>query len=304
MATPRRQLVAPDRPMFYHLVSRCVRRAWLCGVDPRTKKDYTHRKQWLLSRLEHLGSAFAVEICAYAIMSNHFHLVVYYDPTASESWTDFEVASRWLAVCPPKLRDGTIDEGMLEFKRESLLENAEQLKKIRAALSSLSVFMKLLKQPIARKANQEDECSGHFFEQRFYSAALLTEEAVVAAMAYVDLNPIRAKIAHSLEESEHTSIKTRLEDSGHAENLEEYLAPLISGIDRTSTLKMSLKTYISRLKTLILPSTDQPTQEKLQRWRDQVSALKRPQRAFGSAESLETWIEGRGWQMREIPLPV
>ncbi len=53
--------------------------------------------------------------------------------------------------------------------------------------------MKHLKQPIFYQANREDKCSGHFFEGRFYSGALLDENAVTAAMAYVDLNPIRAR---------------------------------------------------------------------------------------------------------------
>ena len=70
--------------------------------------------------------------------------------------------------------------------------------------------MKCLNQPIAREANKEDNCTGHFWESRFKSDPLLTEEAILSCMAYVDLNPVRAKIADTPEESAHTSIKERL----------------------------------------------------------------------------------------------
>ena len=95
----------------------------------------------------------------------------------------------------------------------------------------MSHFMKHLKQPVARRANLEDDCTGHFFEQRFYSGALLTEEAPVAAMAYVDLNPVRAELAKRIEAIRDTSICDRLLENS-AEALEDYLRPVLSGLDR------------------------------------------------------------------------
>ena len=87
MATPRHKLVDDATALSYHVVSSCVRRAWLCGQDKRTGKDYSHRKRWLVERMLALARCFAVEIDAYAVMSNHFHLVVHYDPKACESWS-------------------------------------------------------------------------------------------------------------------------------------------------------------------------------------------------------------------------
>ena len=101
MTTPRSNLVDPDTPLYYHLVSRCVRRAWLCGRDAKSGKDYSHRKKWLIERMLHLAQCFAVEIDAFAIMSNHFHLVVFFDPTANSKWSDEEVAYRWVEAFPP-----------------------------------------------------------------------------------------------------------------------------------------------------------------------------------------------------------
>ncbi len=132
-------------------------------------------------------------------MSNHFHLVVLLDPGACAQWSSDEVADRWLVVCPPKDSEGNLDESLRELRKAMLLEQPEQIERLRRKLGSLSVFMQLLKQPIARRANLEDGCQGHFFEKRFYSGALLDEQALLAAMAYVDLNPIRAKLADTLE---------------------------------------------------------------------------------------------------------
>jgi putative transposase len=87
MATPRALLVDPDHALNYHLVSRCVRSSWLCGWDEVRRKDYSHRKAALEARLLRLVQRFALELHAFAIMSNHFHLVLRYDPLACSEWS-------------------------------------------------------------------------------------------------------------------------------------------------------------------------------------------------------------------------
>jgi REP element-mobilizing transposase RayT len=90
MATPRSQLIDPEYSLHYHIVSRCVRRSWLCGKDKYSARNYEHRKTWLERRIHHLSKYFAVAIDAYAIMSNHFHLVLYYDPKECYRWSKQE----------------------------------------------------------------------------------------------------------------------------------------------------------------------------------------------------------------------
>ena len=229
MATPRHLLVDPANECDYHLVSRCVRRAFLCGVDEYDQRDYSHRRGWLVERLGRIAPCFAVDVFAYTVLSNHFHLVLRHDPLAGRGWSDEEVARRWVEAFPPTER-GEVVEALKPERRELILDDPGRVARARCTLGSMSHFMKHLKQPIARRANLEDDRTGHFFEQRFYSGALLTEEALIAAMAYVDLNPVRAELAERIEEIRDTSIGERLQVNS-AEALADYLRPVVSGLD-------------------------------------------------------------------------
>jgi len=102
MAIKRSELIDPENAGYYHLISRCVRRAFLCGQDPETSKDYDYRRQWIENRILELAQYFSIEVYSYAVMHNHYHLVVYSDPKAPESWSDLDVADKWLKVFPGK----------------------------------------------------------------------------------------------------------------------------------------------------------------------------------------------------------
>ena len=91
-----------------------------------------------------------------------------------------------------------------------MLGNAERLETCRQRLGSLAWFMRSLDEPIARRANREDACTGRFWEGRYKCQALLDAAAVLTCMSYVDLNPIRASIAENLESSSHTSALRRI----------------------------------------------------------------------------------------------
>jgi putative transposase len=210
MALPRSKYVKDGQEGVYHCFSRCVRRAFLYGYDAHTKQDFSHRKEWLVDRLRHLAAIFAIEVCAYAIMENHYHTILRTRPDIVASWSDLEVATRWLTLFPR--HRAKWDEPIPSFEEDILaLANCpERIAKLRQRLCSLSWFMGRLNEFIARAANKEDGIKGRFWESRFKCQALLDEAAIAACMVYVDLNPIRAGAAVTPEDSDFTSIQERI----------------------------------------------------------------------------------------------
>lgn len=216
MTQARRDLVSTELTPYYHCVCRCVRRAYLCGEDRLTGQNFDHRKQWLVDRLKRLAEIFAIDICAYAIMSNHYHLVLHVDAEQAASWTEQEVIAHWselfgISLIVSRYRRG--EAGKAESNKARML-----IETWRGRLSDLSWFMRCLNEGLAREANKEDQCKGRFWEGRFKSQALLDEAALLACMAYVDLNPIRAGLAETPEASDFTSIQTRIQAWAKANN--------------------------------------------------------------------------------------
>jgi len=209
MPKPRYAQVSLGDTSYYHCVSRCVRRAFLCGTDAFTGQSYEHRRQWIEDKILELTTIFALDVCAYAVMSNHYHIVVHINKKTATAWSMDAVIKQW-----HKLYQGyAISQRYLNGESLSKSELAALNAKAelwRKRLMDISWFMRALNEPIARQANFEDDCTGRFWEGRFKSQALLDEAALIACMAYVDLNPIRAKMAKTPETSDHTSIKLRL----------------------------------------------------------------------------------------------
>jgi len=212
MPLPRKQLINLDNTTYYHCISRCVRRAYLCGKDSTSGKSYEHRKQWVENRSLTLSSIYAIDICAYAVMSNHTHLVLNANKAQAQSWSIEEVLHRW-----HRLHKGTFLTRQFVNKSKRKLLTQHQLATImetveiyRKRLYDISWYMRHLNEYIARRANKEDDCTGRFWEGRFKSQALLDEASLLACMAYVDLNPMRAGLADKPEDSLHTSIRRRI----------------------------------------------------------------------------------------------
>ncbi len=209
MPQPRNRQISLEDTPYYHCISRCVRRAFLCGQDAHTGFDFEHRRQWIVDRIKLLCSVFAVDLCAYAVMSNHYHVVVRIDAEQARQWSDIEVAERWLQIFSgPLLMHQYL--GNKDMSAPELEHVTDLLSTWRKRLADLSWFMRCLNEPIARLANAEDHCSGRFWEGRFKSQALLDARAVLACMAYVDLNPIRAAMAKTSEQSDYTSVQERI----------------------------------------------------------------------------------------------
>jgi len=253
MPKPRNRQIIPGQPGFYHCVSRCVRRAWLCGRDPLTARCYDHRRDWIVERMKVLSSCFAIDIYAYAIMSNHTHIVLFVDPERIDSLSDAEVIRRyrtiwhWRHPDKPLLLPTTID--------------SQELNQWRKRLGDVSWFMRALKEPIARIANSEDGCKGSFWESRFKSIPLLDEAALLAGMTYVDLNPIKAGVCETLEDSDYTSIKERMLAlvNSVASNDDSRLSPLIGEGEKTpmGELGITTESYVDLVRSTAINLVNQ-----------------------------------------------
>ena len=200
MTMPRRQLVDVSVTRYCHFISRCVRRACLCG------EGVTHRRAWIEARLELLAKNFAVSVCGFAILDNHLHVLCRLDPGVADGWSDDEVVRRWSAVYRPSCLD-VDNPATVQAWIEQQVQDTARVARYRARLQDLGWFMKALKEPLARLANREDDCKGTFWEARYKSIAILDEQALLATCDSIDLNPVAAGITRTPEDAPHTSIK-------------------------------------------------------------------------------------------------
>ena len=308
MTYARSTLVDSENPGFYHLVSRCVRRAWLCGLDPITSRSYEHRRTWIEERITHLSKIFAVEVFGYAVMSNHYHIVVRLDPNAPQNWSDEDVARRWISISPAK------NQSQIDDRVQLMLRDQTRLKECRDRLGSLSWYMRYIKEPIARRANREDNCTGRFWEGRYGSTALLDEDAALSGMVYVDLNPVRAGISIDPVDSRFTSVRKRRV----CESKSEYLGPVVSGLTKDRfEFPIQVTRYLKLVEwTARHVHPKSPQQLGCPKTSDWMSAVdshtRNGRRAIGSIAKLyalaerlgQRWVKGCGQASRAIDRPM
>ena len=146
----------------------------------------------------------------------HTHVILRTSPDLAQAWSPHEIATRWWYVFPKRKekfgnpaepKEDDLDQILFDPKTGDPLGNLELLRK---RLASISLFMRCLNEYIARRANREDNCQGRFWEGRFKSVELLDQAAVLACMAYIDLNPVHAGVAQTPESSDFTSAQDRI----------------------------------------------------------------------------------------------
>ena len=174
MTRPRSSLVSLTDTPWYHVVNRCVRRAFLCGRHANTGQNFDHRRGWIEARIRELASAFTIDVAAYAVMGNHYHAVLWVDKARAQALDDEAVLRRWTQLFTgPMLVQRYLSKARSQMGDSECAKVREFADLYRQRLHDLSWFMRVLNESIARQANAEDGCTGRFWERR-------------------DLNPIRA----------------------------------------------------------------------------------------------------------------
>jgi len=207
----RCEIFDPREVAVLHVMNRVCRRCYLLGNDPVSGKSFDHRKGWIESELKRLAAIMGIDLLAFACLSNHFHLILRSRPDVVETWTDHEIARRWCRLCPTKKSSDPANYEPTAAEIAMIVNCPERLAEVRLRLSDISWWMRILCQKIAIRANMEDGELGKFWQSRYRAVRLLDEESLLACAAYVDLNPIRAAIAETLETSEFTSVQRRIQ---------------------------------------------------------------------------------------------
>lgn len=239
MTKARKEQVSLEATPFYHCYVRCVRRAYLCGEDRITGENFDHRKQWIVSRLRFLSYIYAIDVCAYAVMSNHYHVVLHVDKARAESWSLQEVAERWMQLYNGHI---LVDRWLAhpeEIDDATMITVEEIVEEWRSRLFDIGWFMRGVNETIARMANEEENCKGRFWEGRYKSQALLDEAAVLSCMAYVDLNPVRAGMAACLASSDFTAVQQRLAEYAQTHAVDDAQA-LKANVEKQKVLEKEL----------------------------------------------------------------
>jgi hypothetical protein len=203
-------LVCLKSTPYYHCVSQCVPRAWLCGEDPYTGQSFEHRRQWVLDRIQELVDIFAIDLCAYAILSNHFHVVLHVDVEKAKGWTEQQVAEQWGRLYKGHALADRYLGGEMMSKAEWLVLS-ELIEKWRLRLYDIGWFMHCMNEYLALRANTEDQCIEKFWDGCFTSPVLVEEGALLTYMNNVDLNPFRADLVKTPVRLDFNSIQERIE---------------------------------------------------------------------------------------------
>ncbi len=98
----RKEIYDKHSEGVYHCFSRCVRRAFLCGDDEYSGKNYDHRKGWIADLLELAASCYVIDVISFSVLDNHFHVILRNRPDRAKKLTPTAIARRWLLLHPKR----------------------------------------------------------------------------------------------------------------------------------------------------------------------------------------------------------
>ena len=211
MTRPRYQQILPRVTPYYHVMGRCTQGLSLMGErNPITGENTADRKGWIETHLEHVARAFCIDVCKYALMDNHYHLLLHINMRKAKKLPMAEVIYRWHMMFEgDDLSHRYIKKEKLTGKERRQLERL--VKKWRKRLWNISWFMRCFNQYVSYRCNSESGNKGTFWQSRYKIKGLFSYAAILACCIYIDLNPVRAGLALTPETSDYTSFKKRLD---------------------------------------------------------------------------------------------
>jgi hypothetical protein len=173
--------------------------------------ELSHRQEWILQRLRVLALLFAIEVIDFVIVDNEFYVILRNRPDLAKELSAEQVIRRWNRMSRRSL-DLLPEMDSKRVKKERAKRGL--VAKLRKRLSSISWLMIMLKEPIARAANAEDEVRGHFFGERFSSDELKDGEQCLATSLQINSLPVRLGLAEDLASSRFTAAFARQNGAG------------------------------------------------------------------------------------------
>lgn len=297
MGKARKEVVSQEESGVYHVWNRCAREAFLLGGK------FEHRKKWILDRIYYLGEVFEMDVFTQSILDNHYHLVIQTHPELVKDWSELKVATKWFTLCPPEKYVETGDVAILHAEILRLASCPKEVEEKRARLASLSWYMKLLNEFIARKANKEVGIHGCFWSGRFGCTRLLDEESILTCMAYVDLNPVRAKIAKLPEADIYTGAFKRAEKL-KKEELAKNSSPTPSAPPPPKTKKSKRKSKRNKKKRQVKVAVSLSKQpEEVKDTQKSLSPLPFNHKHFPLSITEAEYLEFLDWSGRQLRKP-
>jgi REP element-mobilizing transposase RayT len=220
----RSSRISPDEVTIVHVTTQVAQQMFLLGKDSSSGQDFSHRKDWIINIMSFQSLYMGIDVLRFAVMDNHVHFLLRTRPDVVGKWTAKEVVTRWMSLCPQRKRRRKV-EGKWVYEPieptqeeiDAIANDEAMVKKLRRKLSSVSFWMQLLKQKVAKRANaevqKEGEVKGAFWKGRFHMTVIHSSDYLLSCAVYIDLNAIRAKVTNSLDGYQYTSIYMQLEEA-------------------------------------------------------------------------------------------
>ncbi len=184
------RLKFPGIQAWYHLHSRVAAHR---GEYPLARPAAQRR---LVETIEHYASIYFCRVAAFAVMGNHYHLVLRFEPPAPVNRE--ELRRRAFLMYPGKKKREEIETW-----------TEEEWEHYRRRLFDVSEFMRNVQASFARWYNRSYDRRGRFWADRFKSVYLGDPRAVLDCMIYVELNAVRAGLVERPEEWAGSSVYLR-----------------------------------------------------------------------------------------------